>query len=173
MIPFENKLFFNRNSFFVMYVGTTEAAEILDITTSRIRYLLSQGRVKGAYKSGKNWIIPLFNRMPIISRGKRGPKPKWRRRIPPKTTINVNRNEIRDNKNRDIPEPVISVKRYDSNTYGFSAKINGPCEIIYQPENPLDCKGVLWIETFASVGVKRKKSKKTGEKEDIFMVNAA
>ncbi len=64
--------------------------------------------------------------MPIIALGKRSPKSKWRRRIPPKTTINVNRNEIRDNKNREIPEPVISVKRYDSYTYGFSAKINRP-----------------------------------------------
>ena len=156
-----------------MYVGTTEAAEILDIKPSRMRYLLSEGRVKGAYKSGKNWIIPLFYRMPIISRGKRGPNPKWCRRIPAKLIINVNRNKIRDNKNRQNPEPVISVKRYDSNTYGFSAKINGPCEIIYQPENPLNCNGVLWIETFASVGVIREKSKQDGTQPDIFMVNAA
>ena len=41
-----------------MYVGTSELAEILNYSTSRVRKLLSEGRVKGAYKSGKNWIIP-------------------------------------------------------------------------------------------------------------------
>lgn len=156
-----------------MYVGTTEAASILDISTSRMRYLLSQGRVKGAYKSGKNWIIPLFNRMPIIARGKRGPKAKWCRRIPPKTTINVNRNKIRDNKKRENPEPVISVKRCDSNTYGFWAKINGPCEIIYRPEKPLNCNAALWIETFASVEVKTEQSDLEGNQGNIIMVPAA
>ncbi|AFY56778.1 hypothetical protein Riv7116_4352 [Rivularia sp. PCC 7116] len=156
-----------------MYVGTTEAAEILNIKTSQMRYLLSHGRVKGAYKSGHIWIIPLFNRMPIISRGKRGPKPKWCRRIPAKTTINVNKHKIKQNLKRENPEPVISVKRYDSNTYGFSAKINGPCEIIYRPEKPLDCGSVLWIETFASIEVKPKKIEKQENQADVIMVAAA
>ncbi|MBE9212097.1 helix-turn-helix domain-containing protein [Plectonema cf. radiosum LEGE 06105] len=66
-----------------MYVSTTQAAEILNISTSRMRHLVSQGRVKGAYKCGKSWIIPLFNTMPIISTGSRGPKAKWCRGIPP------------------------------------------------------------------------------------------
>lgn len=127
-----------------MYVGTTEVAKILNYSTSRIRQLLSQGRIKGAYKSGKNWLIPLFNRMPIISKGERGPKPRWRRIIPAKTIVNVNRNNIRDNKDREEQEPVISVKRQGHNTKGFSIKINGPCEIIYRPEKPLSgCKATL------------------------------
>ncbi|MCJ8279780.1 MAG: helix-turn-helix domain-containing protein [Rivularia sp. ALOHA_DT_140] len=150
-----------------MYVGTTEAAQILGIETSRLRYLLSQNRVKGAYKSGKFWIIPLYNRMPIISRGKRGPKPKWCRRIPAKNTINVNRNNIaaNKNKNQDDWEPVISVKRYNSNTQGFFVKINGPCEIIYRPKKPLDCGAALWIETFASIQVQLEKSDKNKKKQ--------
>ncbi|MBV6621468.1 MAG: helix-turn-helix domain-containing protein [Rivularia sp. (in: Bacteria)] len=156
-----------------MHVGTAELAQILKYSTSRVRKLLSQGRVKGAYKSGKNWIIPLFNRMPIISRGKRGPKLKWRKRIPPKTTVNVNRNNIRNNKNRENPEPVISVKHQGTNTQGFWIKINGPCEIIYRPEKPLGCKASLWMETFASVEVKTTKSDIPLNPEDIIMVAGA
>lgn len=156
-----------------MYVGTAQLAEILSYSKSRVRKLLSEGRVKGAYKSGHIWLIPLFNRMPIISRGKRGPKLKWRRRIPAKTTINVNKQKIKQNLNRENPEPVISLKRYDSNTYGFSAKINGPCEIIYRPENPLSCGASLWIETYASIEVKTTKSDKQGNQPDVIMVAAA
>ena len=120
-----------------------------------MRELVSQGRVKGAYKAGRNWIIPLFNRMPIISRGSRGPKPKWCRRIPPKTKIHVNRNNIRYNSDKSLEDliPVLSVKNSNSNTYGYSLKINGPCEIVYRPQKPLDCGAVLWMETFSQVQV--------------------
>ena len=121
-----------------MYIGTTEAAKILKISTSAMRYLISSGRVKGAYKAGRNWIIPLFNGMPIITKGKRGPKPKWRRVIPAKTQIHVNRNNIRDNKDKSLEDliAVLSVKHSKSKTYGYSLKIKGPCEIIYRPQKP-------------------------------------
>ena len=172
--PLKDKLIRNRNSFSIMHVGTTEASGILKIKPSRLRYLLSQGRVKGAYKSGKNWIIPLYNRMPIISRGERGPKPKWCRMIPAKTIVHVNRNEIRDNKNRKIPEPVISVKRRGTNTQGFSIRINGPCEIVYQPEKPLSgSKATLWIETFASLQVKTTNADIPINPADMIMVDGA
>ncbi|MEM7712185.1 MAG: helix-turn-helix domain-containing protein [Cyanobacteria bacterium P01_A01_bin.68] len=170
-----------------MYIGTTEAAKILKISTSAMRYLISSGRVNGAYKAGRNWIIPLFNGMPIISKGKRGPKPKWRRVIPAKTKIHVNRNNIRDNKDKTIEEliAVLSVKNTNTNTYGYSLKINGPCEIIYRPQKPLDCKATLWIETFSQVNVRltnpNKKPESLSEKksnskligEHSFIVNAA
>ncbi|MEB3283605.1 MAG: DNA-binding protein, partial [Lyngbya sp.] len=39
-----------------MIVGTTEAAQILKISTARLRVLLSEGRVEGAYKTGKMWL---------------------------------------------------------------------------------------------------------------------
>ncbi|MEQ9485363.1 hypothetical protein [Coleofasciculus sp. F4-SAH-05] len=61
-----------------MIVGTTEAAQILNISTARLRVLLIQGRVEGAYKTGKMWLIPLFNGKPLIKPGKRGPQPRWR-----------------------------------------------------------------------------------------------
>lgn len=51
------------------FVSTTEAGEELGITSSRMRRLLLDGRVKGAKKIGRNWVIPT----PImISRGSRG-----------------------------------------------------------------------------------------------------
>ena len=112
--------------------------------------------------------------MLIISKGDRGPKPRWRRIIPAKTIVNVNRNEIRDNKKRKNPEPVISVKRASSNTQGFSIRINGPCEIIYRPEKPLSgCKATLWMETFASIEVKTTKSQIPRNPADIIMVSGA
>lgn len=156
-----------------MYVGTTKAAKILNISTSAMRYLISQGRVKGAYKAGRNWIIPLFNGMPIISRGTRGPKAKWRKIIPAKTKIHVNRNNIGQNTNKKLEDliPVISVKNSKDNVYGYSIKINGPCEVIYRPQKPLDCSAALWIETFSQVQVQlTNPSKKSEQKSNSKLV---
>ena len=41
-----------------MIVSTSEAAKILNISTARLRVLLIEGRVEGAYKTGKLWLIP-------------------------------------------------------------------------------------------------------------------
>lgn len=165
-----------------MYIGTTEAAKILKISISAMRCLVASGRVKGAYKPGRNWIIPLFNGMPIISKGERGPKPKWRKLIPAKTNIHVNRSNIGQNSNKKLEDliPVISVKNRNINVYGYSIKINGPCEVIYRPQKPLDCGAVLWIETFSQVNVRlTNTSKKSYEKSNSkligdysFIVNA-
>lgn len=70
-----------------MIVGTTEAAKILNISTGRLRMLLIAGRVQGAYKTGRIWLIPLFNGKPIIKPGKRGPAPRWRNPRQPTKTI--------------------------------------------------------------------------------------
>lgn len=86
-----------------MIVGTTEAAQILKISTARLRVLLIEGRVEGAYKTGKMWLIPLFNGKPMIKRGKRGPAPRWcNPRKPAKTIIHLNNiefDEIKQNRN--------------------------------------------------------------------------
>ncbi len=156
-----------------MYVGTTQAAEILNISTARIRYLLAQGRVKGAYKIGKIWVIPLFDGKPIISRGTRGPKPKWRIRPPAQTIIHVNKNSIAQNKNLEEPEPVITAKHLNSNTYGHSVKVYGPCEIIYQPEKPLSCGAVVWVKTHSRVEIKRRSKGKTKTPVDTCIISAA
>lgn len=61
----------------MLVVGTSEAAEILNISTARMRALLVSGRVQGAYKTGKLWLVPLVNGKPVISKRKRGPEPRW------------------------------------------------------------------------------------------------
>ena len=110
-------------------------------------------------KVGRTWIIPLFEGNPIISRGSRGPKAKWCTRNPAITKIHVNRQKIQQNRNLKLKDllPVLSVKRYDSNIYGYSVKINGPCEVVYRPEKLLGCGGVVWIETFSQVEVQFQK----------------
>ncbi len=139
-----------------------------------MRYLLGEGRVKGAYKAGKGWIIPLFNKMPIISKGRRGPKAKWCKRIPAKTRIHVNRQKIAQNRNKtEDLEGVFSIKHCNSNIIGYSVKVNGPCEIIYRPEKPLGCGAVVWVETFSQVAVECTKSKEKGKPKEWFLVNAA
>ncbi len=40
-------------------VGTTQAAFLLNISTARLRLLLRQGRLKGAEKFKRFWVIPL------------------------------------------------------------------------------------------------------------------
>ena len=75
-----------------MIVGTTETAKILNISSARLRVLLMAGRVEGAYKTGRMWLIPLFDGKPIIKKGKRGPVPRWRNpRKPAKTIVHYSR----------------------------------------------------------------------------------
>jgi len=39
-------------------IGTTEAAEKLNVSARRIRVLCEQGRIKGVKRLGKSWAIP-------------------------------------------------------------------------------------------------------------------
>jgi len=87
----------------MMIVGTAVAAQILNISTARLRVLLISGRVEGAYKTGKMWLMPLFNGKPIIKPGQRGPSPRWRNpRKPAKTIIHVNSQRIRQNQKHQL-----------------------------------------------------------------------
>ncbi len=52
-----------------MIVTTKKAAEILGISGARLRVLLAEGLLEGAYKCGRMWLIPLFNGRPFISKG--------------------------------------------------------------------------------------------------------
>ena len=70
----------SRKSFFFISVGTTEAASLLGISPRRLRQLLGEHRVRGARKSGSIWIIPLFNGVPVIIKGQRGPQGTWRKK---------------------------------------------------------------------------------------------
>ncbi len=137
-----------------MIVGTTEAAKILNISSNRLRVLLIEGRVEGAYKTGRMWLIPLFRGKPIISKGKRGPAPRWRNpRKPAKTIIHVNRHKIKHNQKHQQKEAVIKVKKGNTNLYGHEVEIPGGCRVIYSPDNPI-CGGArVWIESFYEVKV--------------------
>ena len=135
------------------YVGTTEAANLLKISPRRLRVLLAEGRVYGAYKSGKFWFIPLHNDLPIIEpRSSKKQKGTWRTHKPPKLTkIGVNRQQIAKNrhKNPEQRRPVISVKQGDSNIYGYQVEICGASRIIYRPDHGRCSGATLWIETYA------------------------
>ena len=65
--------------------------------------------------------------------------------------IHVNTHRLRANARIDTPEPVITVKTWKSNHYGFRAAVLGPSTVVYRPEKPLSCGAVLWVETRAPV----------------------
>ncbi len=60
-----------------MLIGTSQAASLLDVCPQRVRQLLKEGRVVGAEKIDDFWRIPLFNGMPKVIEGTRGPKSTW------------------------------------------------------------------------------------------------
>ncbi len=85
------------------YVGTIKAAFLLKICPQRLRQLLAEGRVEGAFKEGRFWQIPLYNGVPQVIPGKRGPKGKWsKQRQKTLTRIHVNSIEIKNNINADL-----------------------------------------------------------------------
>ncbi|MEM7595512.1 MAG: DNA-binding protein [Cyanobacteria bacterium P01_A01_bin.83] len=136
-----------------MIVGTTQTAKILNISTGRLRILLIAGRVEGAYKTGRTWLIPLFNGKPIIKPGKRGPAPRWRNpRKPAKTLVHVNTQRIRQNQKASSKQPVITVKRGNTNQYGHEVEIPGGCRVVYRPDSPM-CGARVWIESLYEVKV--------------------
>jgi hypothetical protein len=97
-------------------------------------------------------ILSRFDGKPSIQKCDRGPKPKWSNaRAIAKTKIYINRAKLAENQNKDVFHPVISVNRAESNLYGHSVAIDGPCRIVYQPEK--DKNPRIWIETFFQVQV--------------------
>lgn len=40
------------------FLTTTEMSKVWGISSRRISFLCAQGRVKGAFKKGKTWLIP-------------------------------------------------------------------------------------------------------------------
>lgn len=139
-----------------MYVHTTEAASRLGISPRRLRQLLQQGRIKGAYKSGKFWLIPLYNDLPQVIKAKGGQAGTWKTSKPPKKTIvHINSNNIKSNakKSSQQRKPVIAIKTNVSqggngknNIYVNQLEIPSPCRVVYQPDKPLPCGAKVWIE---------------------------
>ena len=134
--------------FVTMYVHTTQAASLLGISSRRLRQLLQQKRVEGAYKSGKFWLIPLHDGMPAIEKAKRGQAGTWKKGTKPrKTIIHVNKNIIQQNikKSREQRKPAIAIKGAQLG-YVNRLEIPAPCRIVYEPDKPLPCGARLWIE---------------------------
>ena len=138
-------------------VGTSEAAFLLNISAARVRVLLSQGRIKGAYKNKRGlWRIPLYQQMPVVAMGTRGPKGLWYlRQRQTSTKIYVNKHQLDRNKKLEPSEyqPVIKVEQGKRAEYGYQLEIEGRSRLVYRPSDPLHgCKGaVLWLETSGSV----------------------
>lgn len=75
-----------------------------------------------------------------------------------KTIIHVNQHKIRKNTKEDTDEPVLTVKTYKSNTYGYTAIIYGQdgkeaARVVYSKDKPLSCGARVWIETHGQVTV--------------------
>ena len=68
-----------------------------------------------------------------------------------KKYIHINQHVIKSNHKNNKREPVITVKTYNSNTYGHQVHILGECKVVYSPDKPLSCGAKVWIETDAGV----------------------
>jgi len=68
-----------------------------------------------------------------------------------KKYIHINQHKIKSNHKNNKREPVITVKTYNSNTYGHQVHILGECKVVYSPDKPLSCGAKVWIETEAEV----------------------
>ncbi|NEP79355.1 MAG: DNA-binding protein [Okeania sp. SIO3B3] len=135
----------------VEYATTTEAAFLLNISTGRLRTLLNQNRVRGARKIKRLWMIPLNKRgMPEITPGRRGPEGTWNKnQRTGNTFIHVLRKTIDYNRDNGTSHPAVAVKVGDKKNYCHALKINGPCQIVYQPHQPNRSQAGgarLWIE---------------------------
>lgn len=64
-----------------------------------------------------------------------------------KKRIHVNQHNIKHNRKHGDNLPVLTIKTYKSNDYAHEVEIQGPCKVVYRPDNPLPCGAHVWIET--------------------------
>jgi hypothetical protein len=142
-----------------MMVGTSQAASLLDICCQRVRQLLKEGRIEGAEKINGFWRIPLFNGMPKIKAGTRGPKSTWRKRSQAVLTrIYIIRENLNRNRKTKSFETVIGVRKGGKVEHYHEVAIGKFGKLVYRPENPLAGVGaVLWLEVNPDVDVVGKK----------------
>ena len=135
-------------------VGTTEAAFLLNISVSRVKVLLQQNRIEGATKEGRVWKIPLYNGIPQVQEKGSGLKGTWRKkRCEKSTVVHVHKPQIDRNRKDKTNQPVITIRQGSRKTYCHMAEIKGSCRVVYQPDNPLSCGAVVWIEVVADTVV--------------------
>ncbi|MEO1372838.1 MAG: DNA-binding protein [Cyanobacteria bacterium J06635_10] len=139
----------------MVMIGTRQAARLLSICTKRVRHLLKEGRIVGGKKVGRFWQIPLFNGIPKITEGNRGPKGTWRKRVSKALTrITVNQHVIKSNKKNQKNEPVVRIQQGSRVNYCHEIEITGKCRVVYSPNKPLSCGAKVWIEVESDVIVK-------------------
>lgn len=73
--------------------------------------------------------------------------------------IHINQHIIKANAKNGDSNPVITVKTYDSNTYGHTVEIldkngNVVATVVYSPDKPLPCGAKVWIETSSEVTIR-------------------
>lgn len=140
------------------FVQTTQAASLLNICPQRVRKLLKQGRIKGAFKDEKGfWQIPLSWGMPQVIPAGRGQKGTWRKRLIKRSTfIHVRQDRLRDNRKYGTDNPVVTIRSGNRQIYCHEATIEGICKIIYQQDRPLSCGATLWLELEPTTKVRSK-----------------
>ena len=65
--------------------------------------------------------------------------------------IHVNRHNVAYNKKHGTHRPVFTVKTYKSNTKTNRVKCPDGVTLVYQPDKPLPCGAVAWMETEGDV----------------------
>ncbi len=55
--------------------------------------------------------------------------------------------KVKENYEKDIRYPCIVVKSGSVTTYSYELHIDGPCKIVYNPDEPLANGSIFWIET--------------------------
>jgi hypothetical protein len=140
------------------FVQTTQAASLLNLCPQRVRKLLKQGRIKGAFKDKKGfWQIPLYWNVPQVIPAERGQEGTWRKRFVKKSIyIHVRQDRLQQNRKYKTDNPVVTIRSGNHLTYCHEAVIEGICRIVYQPHRPLSCGATLWIELEPMARVKSK-----------------
>lgn len=64
-----------------------------------------------------------------------------------KTIIHVNQHIIKENRKKNINNPVLTVKTYKENRYAHEVEIKGDSKVVYSIDKPLSCGVHVWIET--------------------------
>ncbi len=137
------------------YVSVTQLAEILSISASRVRKLVSSGRIIGAFKVGFTWMIRLVQGMPQIIKGRRGPDLTFKNKAPKgKKRIYINRQTVSQNKEKREDKPVICINQSNKKVeHAHEVFIQGSCRIIYNPEKAPCGGATVWIETYSGVTI--------------------
>ena len=62
------------------YVTVKEIADLWEISTRRVRVMCSEGRIDGAEKVGRDWLIPEGTEKPADARLTTGEYVNWRKK---------------------------------------------------------------------------------------------